>query len=169
MLENGPLSSRESENNRKLDIFGNPIKKRDAKALQSPSLIDQDIWEKISDVKSSHSNQNGMSLLDNITNQNKDKHSYLYSCDNSILADMENHKQKVDDNISVSSSHKFSDILVNNEPKSNLKQKPGGFLTNCNHNFEALSNHDKADISDIKSVSSFSSDNKLCGAKRKIQ
>lgn len=75
MLENGPLLEKEAENSLRVDIFGNPVRKRENKALRQVSLLDHEMWEKISDSKSIHANDN----IDFLENLHKDKDHYMYS------------------------------------------------------------------------------------------
>ena len=64
------------------------------------------------------------------------------------------HKEKVLDNVSVSSKEIQNNCLLN----SCIGQKP---INTFLGNFELISNQSKGDVSDINSVSSFSSENKF--------
>jgi hypothetical protein len=113
MLENGPLLEKEAESSLRVDIYGNPVRKRENKALRQVSLLDHEIWEKLSDSKSIHANDN----IDFLENLHKDKDAYLYSCDNSVISEIDHPKDRSMDNISVGSNRKFTELLSHQENK----------------------------------------------------
>lgn len=87
----------------------------------------------------------------------------MSSIDNhSMMSDLDHHKEGCVDDISIGSNRKFSELLHHNSEKI-LEKSLSPFLPSSNSNFEIISNKD---ISDLKSVSSFNSENKFCGKKR---
>jgi hypothetical protein len=147
----------------KLDNFGNIVKKREAKALKNYPSHEHEMWDKICEIKSQADNNN-VHFLNDIDNHMKEKNPYMSSIDNhSLISDMDHHKEGCHDDISIGSNRKFSELLNQNNEK--LLQNPlsSPFLQSSNSNFETMNNKD---ISDLKSISSFNSDNKFSGKKR---
>ena len=161
MLENGPLKRKYSSKNSKHDLFEYPLRKREAKALRSNSVNESDIWEKLSDGKISGFNQSSHhDFMENIDNGQNIKTPYMYSWDQSLMSEIGN-KEKIPDNVSVSSKQSWNNCLL----KTCIGQKQmSPFLGN----FELISHQSKGDLSDINSVSSFSSENKFWGMKRRV-
>ena len=164
MLENTPYYDTDHRSQVKLDIFSNPLKSKDSRVLQQSSLLDNeplDLWDKISEAKS-NPEPNNMGIIEQLESVDKDKNNYLYNCSQSILSDIDIDKDRSMDNLSVGSNRKFSDILNGHENKISLCQ-PLPFLNPSGNQFE---DHKNKDMSDCRSVSSFSSEHKMCGMKR---
>jgi len=180
MIENGALSSpKNSIKAIKEEIKEGSIRnRRESKLLRSPSPSYNDTWKRVNGINSRPDTPKSLIRKDLISDNASDysvNHylgnpqilgkGSLISRSNSIISDFDDHKDKMMDNLSIYSNNAIQDFPLANPTLDKSIIQPNEIINPLK--FETLSQGSKADISDLRSLSEFSSDNKLCGLKRK--
>lgn len=114
MIENGPASSRNSQKSMRYDPYEGAVRRRDMKKMNRSPSLDNDLWEKISDLKSTHNNHN-VDFLENIGTPEKEKNNEMYCVEPSFISEIDQNKDNDLDNISVGSNNKFNELMTNAE------------------------------------------------------
>lgn len=162
MIENGPLSPRDSLRDYKDSSFGSAAKRRNRKAMRSPSPVHNDAWRKVHEI-SDRDRRPSINFAD--TNAKSWEKDHLFDRDHSVISDYDHLKDdKIMDNVSVLSNNPLNDILAN-EDKHNNVPIPLGHVDQVG--FDGISQQSKDDMLDLNSVSSFTSGSKFAGKKRR--
>lgn len=162
MIENGPLSPRDSLKDYKDSTFTSAAKRRNRKSMRSPSPANHDAWQKVHELNERQRSPSINFAENNGKSWDKD---HLFDRDHSVISDYDHLKDdKIMDNVSVLSNNPLNDILAN-EDKDNKIPIPLGHIDQVG--FDAISHQSKDDMLDLNSVSSFSADNKFAGKKRR--
>jgi len=106
--------------------------------MRLQSSNENDIWDKICEVKSIGGSQNG-DFIPNLERNIKEKNPYIYSMDShSMLSDIDHHKEHFVDNMSIGSHKKLNEM--------------SGFPNLQSHNFDLTSQPSNKGFSEVKSV-----------------
>lgn len=183
MIENGNLSNKNTMMAIKEDM-GVSTKKRDS--LRSPSPSYPEAWKRVQGVNSRPQTPTS-GLRKEFTDDNISEYSHgcvmpeiktemlnkgitFVNRENSVpISDFDGFNRNIDDNVSICSNPGFSAFQINNP--HGLDKQPmiiNNFNTGMSNNgrLETFSKQSNGDISDLRSISEFSADNRFCGIKR---
>jgi ribosomal protein S8E len=164
MIENGGQSPGMHSRQMREEHLGINNKNIQKHFISSPSPVDNETWKKIQAVKQrSRSPSVG---INDARMKSFERSHHLFSRENSMILEMDNLAKNPDfDKISLASENSFGNILLRHEEKMAKMQQI--IINPDNSAFEQMSSLSKSDAVEIRSVSSFSSDGRFWGKKRR--